>query len=163
MNRTTLIGLSAAALFVLTGETAVASVMLTEDYYPPQTFASFNYLANFYYQPIELTLADPVVVVGELIPFEEGTIELQSQELLPPDPQNPVSEVVLSDPGYIDPTFESSGAITMAFSGGVINYFSLAPAAFDVTVQAVPVPAAVWLFGSALAGFAAFGKRRQKR
>lgn len=33
--------------------------------------------------------------------------------------------------------------------------------ALDVTPAAVPLPGAVWLFGSVLAGFGAFGKRKQ--
>ncbi|MEW8438327.1 MAG: VPLPA-CTERM sorting domain-containing protein [Candidatus Thiodiazotropha taylori] len=33
-------------------------------------------------------------------------------------------------------------------------------AAYDVTVSAVPLPAAAWLFGTALLGFVAFSARR---
>ncbi|MEW8337308.1 MAG: hypothetical protein AB2558_00835 [Candidatus Thiodiazotropha sp.] len=46
---------------------------------------------------------------------------------------------------------------TLTFNG-TSNGF--AGAVYDVTVSAVPVPAAVWLFGSALVGFATFSARR---
>ncbi|MES9971387.1 MAG: VPLPA-CTERM sorting domain-containing protein [Candidatus Thiodiazotropha sp.] len=50
-----------------------------------------------------------------------------------------------------------AGEYTLTFDG-----FSngLAGSVYDVTVNAVPLPAAVWLFGSALLGFAAFTGRR---
>ncbi|MES9940616.1 MAG: VPLPA-CTERM sorting domain-containing protein [Candidatus Thiodiazotropha sp. 6PLUC2] len=51
----------------------------------------------------------------------------------------------------------SAGLYTLRFIGDASGVFG---AAYDVTVSAVPLPAAAWLFGSALIGFVAFSARR---
>ncbi|MCG8015847.1 MAG: VPLPA-CTERM sorting domain-containing protein [Candidatus Thiodiazotropha sp. 'RUGA'] len=49
------------------------------------------------------------------------------------------------------------GVYTLQFVGSADGVFG---AAYDVTVSAVPLPAAAWLFGTALLGFVAFSARR---
>lgn len=54
-----------------------------------------------------------------------------------------------------------------AFSSATLQFDAAAEGAFlysvdDITVSAVPVPAAVWLFGSGLIGLVGFSKRRKK-
>ncbi|AEG01143.1 VPLPA-CTERM sorting domain-containing protein [Methylomonas methanica] len=58
--------------------------------------------------------------------------------------------------GASEPLFDTDG-ITLLNDGayGVVASFMATPA-----VQPVPVPGAVWLFGSALAGFVGFGRRK---
>ena len=46
------------------------------------------------------------------------------------------------------------------FEVSSFNTFGLSPVLDNITLQAVPVPAAVWLFGSALAGLG-FMRRKQ--
>jgi len=55
------------------------------------------------------------------------------------------------------------GPIQMAYSvAGQINYWVAAPGDFDYfNVTAVPVPAAVWLFGSGLLGLVGIAKRKK--
>ena len=49
------------------------------------------------------------------------------------------------------------GVYTLRFVGNADGVFG---AAHDVTVSAVPLPAAAWLFGATLLGYAAFSARR---
>ena len=51
-------------------------------------------------------------------------------------------------------TFTLSGFAMNAFDGSITSDY-------DVTVEAVPLPAAAWLFGSALVGFISFSRRRK--
>ncbi len=51
----------------------------------------------------------------------------------------------------------SAGTYTLQFTGDAEGVFG---GAYDVTVSAVPLPAAAWLFGSALLGFVTFSARR---
>jgi hypothetical protein len=48
-----------------------------------------------------------------------------------------------------------------AFNGANLIFSSLTIETLDTTIPAVPLPAAVWLFGTALIGLAGFGKRRK--
>lgn len=41
-----------------------------------------------------------------------------------------------------------------------LAYTQVGPAPFDITLTAVPVPAAAWLFGSALVGLSGIGRKR---
>ena len=63
-----------------------------------------------------------------------------------------------------DPTF-----LLVSGSGNAEAYFSYSPASGEAgfgsltyTISSVPVPAAVWLFGSALAGFGAINRRKRQ-
>lgn len=56
-----------------------------------------------------------------------------------------------------DPTATGTGAYEFRLSGGVVENAS----SLTLRVAAVPVPAAVWLFGSALAGLAVISRRRK--
>ncbi|MET0028743.1 MAG: hypothetical protein ABW101_14035, partial [Candidatus Thiodiazotropha sp.] len=51
----------------------------------------------------------------------------------------------------------SAGTYTLQFVG---NADGAMGGAYDVTVSAVPLPAAAWLFGSALLGFVTYSARR---
>lgn len=51
----------------------------------------------------------------------------------------------------------SAGLYTLEFFGDANGVFGVA---YDVTASSVPLPAAAWLFGSALIGFVAFSARR---
>ena len=52
------------------------------------------------------------------------------------------------------------GDYTIAVGGDGASGFAIGPFDYSITATAVPVPAAVWLFGSALAGLATLTKRR---
>ncbi len=56
-------------------------------------------------------------------------------------------ETVLFDDSWVNLT-----SIDIVFATSSFNTFGIVPALDNITLQAVPVPAAVWLFGSALAG-----------
>ena len=56
--------------------------------------------------------------------------------------------------GFFDPTWNNALSV-MTFFGGAAGLF------VDGTVSAVPVPAAAWLFGSALVGLAGIGRKRK--
>ncbi|MEW8321975.1 MAG: VPLPA-CTERM sorting domain-containing protein [Candidatus Thiodiazotropha taylori] len=51
----------------------------------------------------------------------------------------------------------AAGVYTLQFVGDADGIFG---AAYNVTVSAVPLPAAAWLFGTALIGFVAYSARR---
>ena len=53
---------------------------------------------------------------------------------------------------------ETSGTIDFSSLGNAISHVS-----FYDTIGEVPLPAAVWLFGSALVGVGALGRRRRRK
>ena len=61
---------------------------------------------------------------------------------------------------FFDDTWQNLSSIDIEFEVSSFNTFGLSPVLDNITLQAVPVPAAVWLFGSALAGLG-FMRRKQ--
>jgi len=57
---------------------------------------------------------------------------------------------------FVDPITDHA-AYRLTFSGDNVNF---SVAGDTITVSAVPIPAAVWLFGSSLAGLAVLGRRK---
>lgn len=62
----------------------------------------------------------------------------------------------LVDASFVLPGL-SAGTYTLQFTGDADAVFG---GAYDVTVSAVPLPTAAWLFGSALLGFVTYSARR---
>ncbi len=55
-----------------------------------------------------------------------------------------------------------AGSYTFTLSGFALNAFdSSVTSDYEIQVEAVPLPAAAWLFGSALVGFISFSRRRK--
>lgn len=62
---------------------------------------------------------------------------------------------------YIEFFAQAGQVYTIALGGAGAGRWNQNVSDYALTVQAVPVPGAVWLFGSALAGVAGFGRRRK--
>ncbi len=73
----------------------------------------------------------------------------------------PLNTGLFSTGNLVDANFVlsglSAGTYTLQFTGNADGVFG---GAYDVTVSAVPLPAAAWLFGSALLGFVTYSARR---
>lgn len=81
-----------------------------------------------------------------------------------------LTKMLSFDKAYTNFVFGWTNLLSVEVSGNLthgyvaydnIDVTSLANTPAANTVNAVPVPAAVWLFGSALAGLAGFGRRKQ--
>jgi hypothetical protein len=55
----------------------------------------------------------------------------------------------------------SGDVLNTEFNGANLIFSTLTIETLDTTIPAVPLPAAVWLFGTALVGFIGYGKRRK--
>jgi len=75
-----------------------------------------------------------------------------------------VSQSITATVGSETVTFGSGWSnltsIDIVFATSSSNPYAVVPSVDNITLQAVPVPAAVWLFGSALAGLVGFKRRR---
>jgi hypothetical protein len=75
--------------------------------------------------------------------------------------QAPLNTGLFSTGNLVDASFVlpglSAGTYTLQFTGDADGVFG---GAYDVTVSAVPLPTAAWLFGSALLGFVTYSARR---
>lgn len=57
--------------------------------------------------------------------------------------------------------FATAGQVyTVAFGGNGVGHWRENISGYKMTISAVPVPGAVWLFGSAIAGMVGFGRRK---
>lgn len=72
-----------------------------------------------------------------------------------------------ADNGVLEGSFDLGllGLFDEQTGGSIITYLTMScvndEAIVGAEISAVPVPAAFWLFGSALVGLAGFGKRRK--
>jgi hypothetical protein len=75
-----------------------------------------------------------------------------------------VTQGISATVGISTVLFDSSWAnltsIDIVFDTSSFNTFGIVPAIDNITLQAVPIPAAVWLFGSALAGLGWMRRRK---
>ncbi len=179
MNRPPFTKLVAAAILILAGQAAIADTDILEttpigeevSYTEPtfmtyasvwtMTYQTFQYdYQTFQYDFIQAELPPPPV--AELITGPEPIVEIVP--LLPDLSEVTVEGSVLTGDLVATGGFDSEPPIMYYSMGGVVSNFSVAPAAVFVTTQAsvsaVPIPAAVWLFGSVLAGLGLFGRRR---
>lgn len=62
---------------------------------------------------------------------------------------------------YIEFFAQAGQVYTIALGGNGVGQWSQNVAGYKMTISAVPVPGAVWLFGSAMAGMVGFGRRRK--
>ena len=62
---------------------------------------------------------------------------------------------------YIEFFAEAGQVYTIALGGNGVGTWSQNVSDYALTIKAVPVPGAVWLFGSAMAGMVGFGRRRK--
>lgn len=76
------------------------------------------------------------------------------------DPSGFVSNSLLFTIDFTDPAFPSFNTISDLTYNGINTYSSAADALVSGSVAAVPLPAAIWLFGSALTGFIGFSRRK---
>jgi hypothetical protein len=61
---------------------------------------------------------------------------------------------------YIEFFAEAGQVYTIALGGNGVGHWAQNVADYKLSITAVPVPGAVWLFGSALAGLVSFGRRK---
>ncbi len=76
------------------------------------------------------------------------------------DPSGFVSNSILFTIDFTNPAFPSFNTISDLTYNGINTYSSAADALVSGSVAAVPLPAAIWLFGSALAGFIGFSRHK---
>lgn len=190
MNRSPFTKLATAVTLALIGQAAAADTDFPEaipsgeavSYADPSfmTYASVWTLVNYSaietvileYQPIAGELVLPPSEAPELPPLEETGVSIDLQ--IEP-PMQPLDGVLVYSPESVDEivsaedlvikTLVDQEPLIMYSTGAVFNFFSftpemvlLAPAA---NVSTVPIPAAAWLFGTALAGLGMFNRRRK--
>ena len=91
---------------------------------------------------------------------------------LPFSANNPFGTTGLTNIGYSDNVDSANGYTFVAEAGKIYSIYlggvgfsrwngGVAGYKLDITTSPVPVPAAVWLFGSAMAGMVGFGRRRK--
>jgi hypothetical protein len=180
MNQPRFTKLAAVLALALAGQVALANTdypeiapvddFLTYSEASYTTYASWNYMAYIEAPVFILYATDPV---AELIPPDSPEVVLETPADLPTD--NPPDEVP-PDPTLIYPTLDyyrtpvevtdefGETVYVMALADHPIMY-SLgtgfnAESLAQTNAAPVPVPAAAWLFGSALAGFGLFGRKR---
>ena len=179
MNQPRFIKLAALLALALGGQVALADtdypeITPVDDFstYPSYTtYASWTYMA--YIEPPMFVLLEPEPV-AELIPPDSFEVVLETPAELPLDTP---PDKVPPDPTLIYPTlddFRRPVEVTNEF-GETIYVMALADTPImyslrtDFNVESlaqanaapVPIPAAAWLFGSALAGFGWFGRTRK--
>ncbi len=98
----------------------------------------------------------------------------QPASYVTPNPTPAMQDNPLGTTGLTFLTFSDSGDVTFTAQAGQIysillggysgpdNYGPHAGYSLSITSAPVPVPAAVWLFGSALAGMGVLGRRKEK-
>jgi hypothetical protein len=95
----------------------------------------------------------------EILPISQNRLD----DADPSDPNSYVSNSILFSIDFTNPALPSFHMISDLGYNGINTYSDVADALVSGSVAAVPLPAAIWLFGSALAGFIGFSRRKSAR
>ena len=71
-----------------------------------------------------------------------------------------VHDATVDTTNYLEFFAKAGQVYTIALGGNGVGSWNANVAGYELNIAAVPVPGAVWLFGSALAGFAGLGRRK---
>ena len=96
----------------------------------------------------------------DFVGYNYAAVPISQNRLDDADPSGSVSNSLLFTIDFTNLAFPSFNTISDLTYNGINTYSSAADTLVSGFIAQVPLPAAIWLFGSALAGFIGFSRRK---